>query len=439
MFRERALVMVALLVACSDGNDDGPPGGSGVRDLTAAPLAGMPTVLEVTWTTDDPTAGRVVFGLGGATDRATPEQPEDTEHRALLVGLPQDELVTLQVEAGDLASDVLEVATGALDGPLPPLTVTGGGNDHFSTLVLMAEDRARIVLLDPEGRITWSHVDTRGLSVFKARVAHDGKGIVYLSSIVRGGPSPDSVLVRVDWDGSERSVIPVPDLAHDFVELADGTLVALAYETRGEVLGNALIEIPPGGSPRSIWSSWDCFDPVVHESDDPPQGWTHTNALDYDPATDSFLVGMRNLNGITSVDRATGTCAWTLGGIAGDVAISGEPRFRHQHQFERTEDGLIVFDNDGAPGQVSRVLEFSLDPGAKTATVLGQLEADPPLFSFILGDVHRVENGDTLVVWSAASTMDRLDPSGARTFRVETPPGVLLGFAQWLRDPYLVP
>jgi hypothetical protein len=434
--------LVALAVAlagCSGGaGKDGPPPASGVLDLAAAPLAGMPTVLEVTWRTEEPSTGRVAFGLDGATDRVTPEQEEGTEHRALLVGLPQEQVVTLRVD-GEPASDELDATTGAIPGAVPQFSVSGEGFGHFTTTVTMLGDRARIVLLDPEGRVTWVYEDPRSLSVFRARLAHDGTGIVYLSSIVRGGPSPDSALIRVDWDGTERAVIPVPDLAHDFVELADGTLVALAYETRGEVLGNALIEIPPGGSPRPTWSTWDCFDPVAHESDDPAQGWTHANALDYDADRDQFLVGMRNLNGITAVDRSTGACAWTLGGIAGDVSITGEQRFRHQHQFERTPDGLVVFDNDGSPGQESRILEFSLDPAAKTARVLGTLEADPPLFSFILGDVHRTDDGSTLVVWSEEGTMDRLDATGARTFRLEAPDGVLFGFAQWVLDPYVIP
>jgi hypothetical protein len=434
------LVLALALVGCSGGDDAGDPPDRGVRDLSATPLDTMPTVLEVTWRTAEPTAGRVRFGVGAARDRVTPEQAPATEHRVLLVGLPSESAVELQVEIdGDAVGEPLTAATGALPGEAPALTVEGGGNDHFTATVLMREQAARVVLLDPEGRVTWLHEDRRGLSVFRARVAHDGEGIVYLSSIVQGGPSPDSRLVRVGWDGLETEEIAIPDLAHDFVELPDGTLVALAYETRGDVLGNALIEIPPGGDPRPVWSSWDCFDPAVHLSDDPPQGWTHANALDWDPSADAFLVGMRNLNGITQVDRATGACAWTLGGIAGDVAIQGEQRFRHQHQFERTDDGLLVFDNDGMPGQESRILAFSLDPAAKTAKVLGQLGADPPLFSFILGDVHRVDGGDTLVVWSAPGKMDRLDASGARTFRVSAPEGTLMGFAHWLPDPYVVP
>lgn len=440
MSRERAVAAVLALAACTDGGDDGPPSrGVEIRDVAVTPLAGMPTVLEVTWSTSAPTTGVVRFGLDGATNRATPAQPEGTDHRALLVGLPPEVDVTVEIDAGDAASDPVVASTGALPGAAPTIAAEGEPFGWFTTIVAMKDDVARVLLLDPEGRVTWVHEDTRGLSVFRARLAHDGSGIVYLSSIVRGGPSPDSVLVHVAWDGTETEVVPVPDLAHDFVELADGTIVALAYERRGDVLGNALVEVPPGGEPRTIWTSWDCFDPDAHPSDDPAQGWTHTNALDYDAAEDAFLVGMRNLNGITQVDRTTGACAWTLGGVAGDVAITGEQRFRHQHQFERTADGLLVFDNDGMPGQESRVLAFSLDPDARTAKVEGQLVADPPLFSFILGDVHRGDDGDTLIVWSVPGTIDRVRPDGTRAARLTAADGVMLGFAHWVLDPWQIP
>jgi hypothetical protein len=428
-------VFLAVLAAC--GGDDEKPPGSGVRDLVATPLASMPTVVEVTWRTDEPSTGAVVFSAAGGPERTTPEQPSDTEHRALLVGLPPQSEVTVRVEAGELGSDEVTATTGAVPGVVPPLRVEGGGNDQFTFTSVMEEARARVVVLDPEGRVVWMHVDERGLSVFRVRPAHDGDGVMYLSSIVRGGPSPESELVRVGWDGVESRVVAVPDLAHDFVELPDGTVVALAYEQRGDVLGNALVEIPPSGEPRTIWTTWDCFDPVAFPGDDPAQGWTHTNALDYDAVNDVFLVGMRNLDAITAVNPSTGACEWTIGGPVGDVDIDGD-RFHHAHQFERTADGLLVFDNDGAPGQVSRVLEYALDPEAKTAESVGSIIADPPLFSFILGDIHRLEGGDTMVVWSAASVLDRYDPAGERTFRATGPDGMPFGFAWWTSDP-LVP
>lgn len=282
-------VFLAVLAAC--GGDDEKPPGSGVRDLVATPLASMPTVVEVTWRTDEPSTGAVVFSAAGGPERTTPEQPSDTEHRALLVGLPPQSEVTVRVEAGELGSDEVTATTGAVPGVVPPLRVEGGGNDQFTFTSVMEEARARVVVLDPEGRVVWMHVDERGLSVFRVRPAHDGDGVMYLSSIVRGGPSPESELVRVGWDGVESRVVAVPDLAHDFVELPDGTVVALAYEQRGDVLGNALVEIPPSGEPRTIWTTWDCFDPVAFPGDDPAQGWTHTNALDYDAVNDVFLVG----------------------------------------------------------------------------------------------------------------------------------------------------
>lgn len=429
------LVLAALLGCHGQGKDGPPPGDGAILDLAAEPVATMPTVLRVTWRTDGPSRGAVRFGVAGEDVRTTPEQAESERHEALLVGLPPEVPVELHVESGAQTSEALTVRTGALPIAVPPVTVSGGGNDRFTFTSMLTEDRELVVLLDPQGRVTWAHEDTRGLSLFRVRPSFDGAGLVYLSSIVRGGPSPDSEVVRVGWDGVETSAIAVPDLAHDFVELEDGTVVALAYEQRGDVLGNALLEIPPdGGAPTALWTSWDCFDPLATPGDDPAQGWTHTNALDLDPIDDVFLVGLRNLDGITAVDRATGACLWTLGGPAGDVEVTGA-RFHHAHQFERIPGGMLVFDNDGAPGQVSRVIAYDFDPDAGTARSTGEIVADPPLFSFILGDVHRLDDGGTMVIWSAAGTLDRYDADGVRGFRAEAPPSVLFGFAWWTADP----
>ena len=194
-----------------------------------------------------------------------------------------------------------------------------------------------------------------------------------------------------------------------------------------------LVEISPDGTVRDIWSAWDCYDPVTNPSIDIDHGWTHANAMDYDAAADAFQISLRNLTTIVQVDRATGACDWGVGGSAGTVTIDG-PTFFHQHQFQRHPGRLLVFDNDGAPGFTSRVLEYDFD--GETATHVRTIEADPPLYSFILGDVHRFDDGDTMVVWSVPSTIDRIDADDERNWRLQAEgDGVILGFSQALLDP----
>jgi hypothetical protein len=294
-----------------------------------------------------------------------------------------------------------------------------------------------VLLLDPDGNVTWWHQDTRGLSVFRALATHDGQGVVYASAIYNGGPAADSALVRVPWDGSSEEAVPVPNLAHDFVEKPDGTVVAVNYVTQDDILGSGLVQIDRDGATTQLWTTWDCLDPVANPGDDPEHGWTHANALDYVPDEDAYLVGLRNLGTILRVD-ADGTCPWGFGGSGGTVTISG-PRFIHEHQFEKTDGGLLVFDNDGAPGNESRALEYAFDEAAGTASLTTTFSHDPPLYSFIMGDVHRLPDDDTLVLFSVPHTVDRFGPDGVVKWSVELGGDALLGFFQPLASPYEVP
>lgn len=444
------LFLALALVACGgDGEDKEPSdtataggtttgtptGGTAAvlpLDVSAVVSPTMGTVIHVTWSTEVESSGYVEFGIDGALDRATMPTAVGTSHSATLVGLPQSTEVSYRVVV-DGESETATIATGTLTDA-PTFTVEGTGNDRFLSLPLVRDDISTATILDPQGRVTWQHTDTRGLSVYRVHVKHDGSGIVYSATLVGGRPNEDSVFVHVNWDGEEQEVVPVPFLAHDFLELDDGSLVSLAHEWRDDVEGNKLVSLAPDGTLSDIWSAWTCFDPAIHESVDPAQGWTHANALDYDPIQDQFLVSIRNLTAITAIDRATGECSWILGGEAGDVAIDG-PTFYHQHQFTRTEDSLIVFDNSGAPGLESRVLEYSLDPVGKTADIQREIHADPPLLSFILGDVHRFDDGDTLIVWSVPSTIDRIAADDTRTWRIAAERGTVLGFTEALVDP----
>ena len=85
-------------------------------------------------------------------------------------------------------------------------------------------------------------------------------------------------------------------------------------------------------------------------------------------------------------------------------------------------------DNDGAPGDVSRVLEYELDFTAKTATPVWTYTADPTVYTFVLGEPVRLADGGTFVNWSTAGQMERLDPTGKSVWKLNTDAGFAFGF-----------
>jgi len=175
-----------------------------------------------------------------------------------------------------------------------------------------------------------------------------------------------------------------------------------------------------------VWSAWDCYDPALIPGDE--HGWTFANALDISPEGEAWFLGMRAFSTIQRIDRTTGACGWSVGGKAGTIDVVEGLPFLHQHQFELLDgDHLLVFDNDGQ-SWASRAVEYALDVDAGTAREVWSYTASPSIYSFVLGDVKRLEGGDTLVTWSVAGQIDRVDPTGEVMWQLNTELGYALGF-----------
>ena len=360
----------------------------GVVDNVNAEVTDVGTVIRVTFDTKDEATATVKFGPDDLRYE-TPATEKGTHHEVLLVGLPANldgaHEAHYQIVVGGETDQERTVETGTVDPTaFQALTVEGEGNDRFAGVTMLGSS-TRIALLDPEGRYVWTHIDERGtpdspLFSYRMRLLRDGSGVVYNVANVSGDPTVEGTgLVKVPFDGSSETFIPLDYLAHDFVELEDGTFAGIAFkdgplpdnckdlyvkEGKTSLIGNHIVEIAPDGTETEVWDSWDCYDPCLDVSDtidgDPKtpfeSGWTFTNALDYDEDTDSYLVSSRHLSTIASVSRATGLCNWKFGSAPSATTVPTGEVFRHEHQFEYWPGHMLVFDNDGG-GFVSRVLE----------------------------------------------------------------------------------
>lgn len=427
------VALVQLAFACGDSVDPGRP-----ADVVAEVSPQISTVINVSWRTDEDAIGYVEYGTTEALGLSTPlEEAPQRDHRASLLGLEADTVYYYRVATWDgddaARSGLSSLRTGNLPIGMPALAHTGDGHDQFTLVPILGATTA-VTILDPKGEIVWYHTDDRELDFYRARLSRDGTSVIYNAASVSGDPADDSELVRVSLDGSSTSSIEVPLLAHDFVELEDGTLAAIVVEYRdfeGQPLrGDKIVEISPDGTQTTVWSAWDCFDPAEVQGDDPEQGWTFANALDYDPGDDAYYLGMRNFSSIAKVNRASGACEWVLGlvGSTFDFA-SGSSRFLHQHQFQVRGNHILIMDNDGSPGNESRVLEFELDVEAQLATQVWSYVASPSVYTFVLGEPIRFDDGGTFINWSAAGQMERLTAAGEVSWKINTGAGYVFGFS----------
>lgn len=430
--RSGALALVVAVVGCGSGSDAKRP--SNVAAEIADKVA---TVVKVHWMTETPSVGYVEYGATAALGLRTPtETTPVTNHSALLLGLTAATSYHYRAVSTDGAASVASgqatIRTGNLPVGLPILTTTGAGQSGFIVVPVVGAAVA-VVVLNGKGEIVWYHSDDRRLDFYRARLAVDGKSLLYNAAKISGEPSPVSEIVRVGLDGTEMASVRIPFLAHDFVEHPDGTLAALAIEYRdfegAQLAGNKVVEVAPDGTQRTVWTSWDCFDPAVIKGDDIGQGWTFANALDYDAAAGVYYVGLRNFSSIARVNPKTRACEWVLGLGAPTLTFApGAPRFLHQHQFQVRGNHVLLMDNDGAPGNASRVLEYELDLVAKTASLVGSYTASPSVYTFVFGEPLRFEDGSTFINWGAAGQMERLDSSGVSIWKLNTDAGFAFGF-----------
>jgi len=429
------MVALTLLCGCPTGDDDGVDEVE-IGEFSAVVCEAIPTVVTVTWTTDVPTVGSVEFGPDETYSMQTAvETGFATEHEAFLVGLPAETTAAYRilVESEDggtgSASDV--VTTGALSGDLPALSVTGSGHDGFMAVPLIGAFTGPTVI-DAQGNLVWYWPETRELEVYRVLPSVDGRSMLYNAASVSGDPAEESELMRIAMDGSEVSSIPISLLAHDFVEHPDGTLAAIVVEYRevGEeiIRGDQIVEVAPDGTQTVVWSAWDCFDPEQTQHAEVDFGWTFANALDYDPSEDAYYLGIRNFSSITRIPRSTFECEWVIGDIGADQGVTGGTPFMHEHQFQLLDDGIVLFDNDGLPGMESRAVEYAIDLDAGTVEEVWSYSSDPVIYSFVLGDVHRFDDGDTLVTWSTGGQIDRVDASGELLWRLNTDLGYAVAF-----------
>lgn len=417
---------------------DGSVDVSSPKDVAAEVAENISTVVNVRWRTDEPTIGYVQYGPTEVMELETPlgDTPQ-TDHTRTLLGLTADTVYFYRVvtwdggEAG--ASEVGTFRTGDLPVGLPRMTLTGDGHDQY-TLVPILGGTTAVTILNPEGEIVWYHRDERDLDFYRVRMALDGKSLLYNAASVSGDPADDSEIVRVALDGSGSTSIPVPLLAHDFVEHPDGTIGAIVVEYRDfegtELRGDKIVEISPDGEQTTVWSAWDCFDPALVQGLDVAQGWTFANALDFDPIENAYYLGMRNFSSITKINRDSGACEWVFGFTASTFDFApGSARFLHQHQFHLRGDRILVMDNDGSTGNESRVLEYQLDFANNVATEIWSYVSTPSVYTFVLGEPTRFDDGETFINWSAAGQLERVAADGVTsTWKLTTGAGYVFGF-----------
>jgi outer membrane protein assembly factor BamB len=217
---------------------------------------------------------------------------------------------------------------------------------------------------------------------------------------------------------------------HDCQWLPDGHVLLMAYDTQrvdmsaivpggdpnAYVIGLVLQEIDEAKNVVFQWRSWDHF-----AITDAAPGisltavtidYVHGNAIELDH-DGNLLLSARNMSEITKIDRQTGEIIWRLGLHAANnqfTFVNDTRGFSFQHDIRRLPNGHItLFDNGNTLTPLySRAVEYELDEVNKVATQVWEYRTTPDVYAGFMGNVQRLESGNTMIGWGGSFSNPKL-------------------------------
>jgi Arylsulfotransferase (ASST) len=224
---------------------------------------------------------------------------------------------------------------------------------------------------------------------------------------------------------------------HDFHLMADGTALLTVFDP---IRCNLSVEGGPSGGAVTdgifqeidlrtglVRREWDSLDHVplgdsyssaTDTSTESPFDYFHINSIDQQ-TNGATLISARNTWALYELNTLTGQVLTRIGGKSSTVKLATGAATAFQHDATVQPNGTItVFDNGAVPvvHPQSRALVLSVNPQAKTDTVLAQYEHPPGLSSYSQGDVQALPNGDMFVGWGAEPFFSEFSSSGQLLF-----------------------
>ncbi len=178
------------------------------------------------------------------------------------------------------------------------------------------------------------------------------------------------------------------------------------------------------------WPAWENFDPrdmIGYSPDDLPTHdsfrFPHMNSIDIDDDA-NIILSSKRLSEVTKIDRQTGEMIWRLGGANNDFDFVDDPLdgFYNQHSVRVLGNGhYTIFDNGCLHNpQVSRALEYEIDPEKGTATLVWSYMEDPPTYAYHMGNAQRLLNGNTFINWAIEKLPKAMEvtPDGDKVYEM---------------------
>lgn len=387
----------------------------------------IPTVGIVEWSSKlaDIDNAHIEFGLDTNYGLSAPVDLKQSNNRTLLLGMKASRTYHYRVVAQSgstlCTSPDRALSTGALADGLPTVTVATNSPQALVGGYLVTEiytvnyalTNGVAFILDAEGDIVWWYQPNIG-SLTRAIMSYDGN---YMWLSFANVPPRAAKVIRVSMDG-----LDVQDFSdqfknqnHDLVALPDETVIYIAYGSNG---CDDIMERSPSGSVRTIVNSGRAFGNSAS---------CHCNAIQYWREDDTITVGDLNHNAYFRTTRA-GQIQWVLGGGNNNTFSNSDWPFVGVHNFHILSKDRLLFFNNGNTGAPSKAVEIQMDTVALTAVPTWQYQANPSIANAIMGDVQRLDNGNTLVTFSTQSRVHEVSADGSLLQELRWTAGTEIGY-----------
>lgn len=442
--------LALLLAACGDdGGTNVLPTLPRISNLAVTRNANNALSAILTLEANNVDSARVVYWSGNNANRYTPFVKDLSAGRMLVLGLRPGTQYNFAVQAinsrAQRTSDTVTFTTDTLPTFLASSSFAGATPSSGGYVLTSIFDgtAAHVVAFDSLGQLAWYRTFPGAVPAQEVKQQTNGDITAVLTTSHGGEPVPGHA-VAIAPDGSIVRTITAPHSSyfdgHEFWELTDANgayagAVFFAYTTRHLdesahggpadtlVSGHQVIRQDANGTNTVVFDAWNHFD--ISDNAEPVPGqldFDHPNSLTFD--TDgNYIVSWRHLDVITNIDASNGNLVWTLAGpfakLASDFTINGDPLngFSAQHSARSLDNGnLLLFDNGTRHAtQASRAVEYQLDAGAHTATMVFSYTHAPPYFTAFTGSVQRLANGNTFIGWTFGNPLvaSEVTPTGA--------------------------
>ena len=405
----------------------------------------------VTFAADRADSGRIVFVDGNGVRDSTPFLPvsgaSDTiPTLGLRPATAYRDVVEVKGAAGTAVSDTIEFTTGPLPEMLQrvsvPVTGTGSGGLTL-TSVQVGGNAVFAIAFDSSGTIRWYRQFAGAEAVGgELKQQPNGRFTMYRGMSTGVEPLPGAFTEFTPAGDSLRAITAAPPRYLDNHELwitnaADGSerfhfftydrrtvdLTSIGGGAAVSLGGHQLVRQRPDGSTELEWNSWDhlAFDEWIEPPRPDPaelsaRDFDHPNSLGFD-RDGNYIVSFRNLGQVMKIDAETGTVIWRLGGLHSDFTILNDPLggFSAQHSARILPNGnLLLYDNGTRhlPPE-TRAVEYALDFGARTATMVWEFRHAPPIYTTGVGLVQRLRDGNTFIAYAQVGHATEVGPDGS--------------------------